>query len=154
MFNFDISGKRILEVGCGIGLSSLVLNQRNADISATDYHPEVKPFLEYNVILNQGREIPFTRLGWDDGDLSMGTFDLIIGSDLLYEREHVNLLSNFILQHAKPTNEVIMVDPGRGHHARFSKRMVKMGYSHSQAPAKIAPYLDTPFKGQVLRYFK
>ena len=37
--------KRILEVGCGIGLSSLILNRLNADITATDYHPEAEKFL-------------------------------------------------------------------------------------------------------------
>ena len=40
MFDFDTKGKRILEIGCGIGLTSLLLNQRKADITATDYHPE------------------------------------------------------------------------------------------------------------------
>lgn len=36
----EIDGLRILEVGCGIALASLVLNQRHANITATDYHPE------------------------------------------------------------------------------------------------------------------
>ena len=35
MLDYDIAGKRILEVGCGIGLSSLVLNHRQAEITAT-----------------------------------------------------------------------------------------------------------------------
>ncbi|MCB1663781.1 MAG: histidine kinase, partial [Pseudomonadales bacterium] len=33
LFNFDITNKRILEVGCGIGLSSLLLNHLKADIT-------------------------------------------------------------------------------------------------------------------------
>ncbi|MER2164740.1 MAG: histidine kinase, partial [Psychrobacter alimentarius] len=36
MLNYDIAGKRILEVGCGMALSSLLLNHRHADITATD----------------------------------------------------------------------------------------------------------------------
>ena len=40
MFEFEIAGKRILEVGCGIGLASLVLNHRPGDITATDHHPQ------------------------------------------------------------------------------------------------------------------
>ena len=39
IFDFEVMGTRILEVGCGIGLSSLLLNHRFADITATDYHP-------------------------------------------------------------------------------------------------------------------
>ena len=152
MFDYDIKGKRILEIGCGIGLSSLMLNSRNANITATDYHPEVEIFLAQNVMLNKGKDIPFVRTGWADNDTSLGKFDVIIGSDLLYERDHIDLLSNFIDQHSQPHCEVIIVDPGRAQHARFSKKMVSLGYSHSQSKPENVDYLDKPFKGQVLRY--
>ena len=38
MNNYDIGEKRVLEVGCGTALSSLLLNKKNVDITATDYH--------------------------------------------------------------------------------------------------------------------
>lgn len=153
MHDFDIAGKRILEVGCGIGLASLVLNARKADITATDYHPEAAAFLRQNTQLNDGADIPFVRTGWADEATELGRFDLIIGSDLLYEREQVALLSAFIDQHAAPHCEVILIDPGRGHHAPFSKAMTALGYQHTQSrPLDTDLYLDAPFKGQVLRY--
>jgi len=152
MFEYKIKNKRILEIGCGMALSSLMLNQRNADITATDYHPEVENFLLSNVILNEGKKIPFVRTGWDDEDSGLGKFDVIIGSDLLYESEHVDLLSNFIHNHTQPHCEVIIVDPGRGNHARFSKKMVSLGYSHSQSKPEDSSYLTKPFKGQILQY--
>lgn len=152
MFDYQVAGKRILEVGCGIALTSLVLNHRLADITATDYHPEAEQFLMENVLLNKGKPIPFVRTGWGDIISNLGEFDLVIGSDLLYEREHVDLLAGFINQHAKPHCEVILVDPGRGHHARFSKKMITLGYSHSQNPAEHVERLSQPFKGQVLHY--
>ena len=152
MFEYKIKDKRILEIGCGMALSSLMLNQRNADITATDYHPEVESFLLSNVILNEGKKIPFIRTGWDDEDSGLGKFDVIIGSDLLYESEHVDLLSNFINNHTQPHCEVIIVDPGRGNHARFSKKMVSLGYSHSQSKPENSSYLTKPFKGQILQY--
>jgi predicted nicotinamide N-methyase len=152
MFEYEIEGKRILEVGCGIALTSLVLNHRSADITATDYHPEAEGFLQKNVKLNDGREIPFVRTGWADDDSSLGKFDLIIGSDLLYESEHVELLAAFIEQHARLHCEVLVVDPGRGNHARFSKQMKDLGYSHTQSRPDTGGYLDRPFRGQVMRY--
>ncbi|WP_210396143.1 class I SAM-dependent methyltransferase [Motiliproteus sediminis] len=148
----EIEGKRILEVGCGIGLSSLLLNQRNADITATDYHPEAGRFLAENVRINAGEPIPFVRTGWDDPQSSLGQFDLIIGSDLLYEQEHAILLAGFIDQHARPACQVVMVDPGRGHHARFSKMMIARGFSHCQNHPHDTSYLERPFKGVVLSY--
>ena len=148
----EIQGLRILEVGCGIALASLVLNQRHANITATDYHPEAGNFLRENVNLNQGAVIPFVRTGWDDEASELGLFDLIIGSDLLYERCHVNILSGFIEQHAASHCQVILVDPGRGHHACFSKKMVTLGYSHCQYKPEHTDYLLQPFKGQILNY--
>lgn len=153
MMDYNIDGKQILEVGCGIGLSSLLLNHRLADITSTDYHPEAGNFLRENVKLNRGRKIPFVRTGWQDAITDLGEFDLIIGSDLLYEQEHACDLSCFIDQHAKSKCEVIIVDPGRGNHARFSKKMVALGYSHSQEKP-LTPYLIQAFKGQVLTYLR
>ncbi len=150
--DFNITEKRILEVGCGIALSSLLLNSRLADITATDYHPEAESFLIENTKLNHGKIIPFIRTGWEDENIELGSFDLIIGSDLLYERGHADVLSGFINQHAKKECEVILVDPGRGNHVPFGKRMLKLGYSYSQIRPQSTDYLQQPFRGKILNY--
>lgn len=154
MTDYQIGNKRILEVGCGIGLASLVLNHRQADITATDYHPESGNFLALNVALNRGRTIPFVRTAWGDTDSGLGLFDLIIGSDLLYESEHIELLSHFIDRHARADCRVVLVDPGRGHHAKFSKKMMTLGYTHAQHKPVNTDFLTSPFKGQILQYHK
>ena len=152
IFDYNIDGKRILEIGCGMALASMVLNHRLADITATDYHPEVENFLNENVRLNSGRDIPFLRTGWDDEKSDLGRFDLLIGSDLLYEEDHIDLLSQFIDQHAEPHCEVIIVDPGRSYHGRFSKKMLALGYSHGYSKPDNTDYLSEPFRGRILNY--
>ncbi len=154
MLDYEVDGRRVLEVGCGIGLASLVLSRRGVDITATDYHPSAGEFLNKNAALNDTKAIPFVRIGWDDPDDGLGTFDLIIGSDILYERDHIESLSNFIDRHARPKCEVIVVDPGRGQHAQFSKKMIELGYAHSQHKPEGMGDLEVPFKGQVLRYLR
>ena len=155
MQEFDIAGKRILEVGCGIGLSSLLLNSRGANITATDHHPEAQTFMAINTGLNQGKAIPFVRTNWSDRDSCLGQFDLIIGSDLLYEPDHADLLSGFIHQHTKPTCEIIIVDPGRRQRARFSQAMRALGYTHSRSqPDTSRCMLKVPFTGYVLVYHR
>lgn len=154
MVNFDIAGKRMLEVGCGIALASHLLNKRHANITATDYHPEVENFLLENIKLNKGDSIPFVRTGWADIKSNLGEFDVIIGSDILYEAEHVELLANFLQQHAAAHCEIILVDPGRGNHARFSKKMVQMGFEHTQKKPDTQAYLTSSFAGQVLHYVR
>lgn len=152
MDSYDIAGKRILEVGCGIGLASLVLNSRRADVTATDYHPEAGNFLAENVRLNGGPAIPFVRTGWGDQRPDLGTFDLIVGSDLLYESDNVELLAAFIDQHAAHPCEVLIVDPGRNCQTQFSRRMEQLGYTGSQSKPDNTDYLLNPFDGWVLRY--
>ena len=86
-------------------------------------HPEAGNYLAENVGLNNGKPITFIRTSWVDTLDGLGKFDVIIGSDVLYEREHVELLVGFIKRHSNPNCEVIIVDPGRHHHAPFSKKM-------------------------------
>jgi predicted nicotinamide N-methyase len=43
---------RMLELGCGLGIASLVANARGADILATDYHPMAADFLRDNSARN------------------------------------------------------------------------------------------------------
>lgn len=64
MATYNIKNKRILELGCGLGLASLVLNERDANITATDYHPEVGRFLKYNSLLNSEHKIEYFQADW------------------------------------------------------------------------------------------
>lgn len=156
MLEHEIEGKRILEVGCGIGLASLVLNHRDADITATDYHPNAEAFLEENTRLNNGRKIPFVRTGWGDERTELGEFDLIIGSDLVYEYDQAELLASFVDQHTKPRCTVLILDPGRKHYSRFSNNMIERGYSHQQGTPDDISAVTQPARGpdrfQVHRY--
>ena len=65
-----------------MALSSLLLNHRQADITATDY-PTVEYFLDRNTTLNNNRGINFERLDWSEDNSHLGRFDIIIGSDSL-----------------------------------------------------------------------
>jgi predicted nicotinamide N-methyase len=126
-----IAGRRILEVGCGIGLSSLVLRMRGADITACDHHPLAGEFLRHNAKLNGLAPIAFHQAPWSGSNPRLGRFDLIIGSDLLYERDHPALLAGFLSRHATAACCIILADPGRGYRGRFSSQMRAQGYSSS-----------------------
>lgn len=150
--DYATGSKRILEVGCGMALSSLLLNKQSADITATDYHPEAHTFLQRNSLLNEGKDIAFERVDWAGGNDSLGCFDLIIGSDLLYEDGHIEQLASFIDQHANPKCEVIIVDPGRGRKTKLSNRMVEFGFRASEQKPEHTSYLVKEFKGHILKF--
>lgn len=145
----DVQGLRILEVGCGLGLASLVLHHREADVTATDHHPEAGDFLARNAALNGDEELPYERADWVDLHDTLGAFDLIIGSDLLYEPDHAHDLAGFIGRHARPTCEVVLVDPGRGNQARFTRAMEALGFS-ADARVQADDLPDEVYRGQIL----
>jgi predicted nicotinamide N-methyase len=152
MSTFDVGGKRILELGCGLGLSSIVLQHRGADITASDHHPLASSFLEYNAALNGLAKITYRDLPWADVDEELGHFDLIIGSDILYERGHAALVSDLIAQHACAGSEVLITDPGRGNSGSFSRAMESQGYTVSEQRSRFEEHEIAPFRGRLLSY--
>jgi predicted nicotinamide N-methyase len=149
-----IAGKRILEIGCGLGLSSLVLQRRCADITASDHHPLAAAFLKHNADANGLKRLPYVDLSWQKPDLNLGQFDLIIGSDILYERDHGVMLAALILRHAKPSAEIITTDPGRGVSASFSRAMLLQGFIIEETRCRFNELDKPPFRGRLMSYVR
>ena len=155
MSHFPIAGKSILELGCGIALTSLVLARRGADITACDYHPLAEAFLQHNVALNQLPALPFRTAPWLGPNPLLGRYDLIVGSDLLYERDHATLLAGFIAQHTHPASQVLIADPGRGYVSTFSALMANLGYVRSAKAMAMANSIGMPdSRGQLFSFLR
>lgn len=154
MLDQPVEGLRFLEVGCGLALASIVLSLRGADVTATDHHPEAANFLDANVGLNGGPPIPFRRVGWTDPDCGMGTFDVIIGSDVLYEQQHPEALSGLVERHAAPGARMVLVDPGRHHIGRFARLMAGHGWSTDRRMAPSTAPVDGRSTGHLLRFLR
>ena len=152
LLDYNYHDKRILEVGCGIGLASLLLNHLHADITATDFHPAVEGFLDKNVLLNDDGKIPFVLSDWREINTELGLFDLILGSDLLYEDEHALLLAAFMERHANKHCKIIIVDPSRGRLGQFCKKMTSLGFSYTKKKPKETSYLKKQFLGYLVEF--
>ena len=152
MSSHPVDGKRILEIGCGLALASLVLQYRGADVLATDHHPLPEPFLAYNSALNELPAVRYRELQWSAPDAGLGRFDLIIGSDILYERDHAGLLAALLSRHAKPESEVLITDPGRGNSAPFTRALAAQGYSVIERRSPMGAADTPPFRGRLLSY--
>jgi len=152
MSAFAIDGKRILELGCGLGLSSLVLQRREADITASDHHPLAESFLEHNAALNGLDSITYRDLPWSEPDTTLGLFDVIIASDVLYERGHASQLADMMGRHARDDAEIVLSDPGRGNSASFTRAMQAQGYAVDERRQRFEATDTEPFRGRVIRY--
>ncbi len=154
MSTVDIEGKRILEVGCGIGLASLVLQHRGARIVASDIHPLAEPFLAYNSALNALASVHYRQMIWDMPLESLGHFDMIIASDVLYERAHAALLAGVVERHAYPDAEVVVSDPGRGNSGPFSRLLAAQGFTVSESRCVLDGDERATPHGRLLHYHR
>lgn len=149
--HIGIKNRRIIELGCGLGLPSLLLQSRGADITASDYHPLSEPFLDYNATLNQLPAIPYLDLPWDT-EHEVGRFDLIIGSDILYERNHAQLLTSLIERIAARKSKVLISCPGRGYRNSFTRSLEAQGFELTETRTAFAEGEQAPFRGRLLCY--
>jgi len=149
---FELDGKRILELGCGLALASMVIHRRGGDVTASDCHPLAESFLKENLRLNHLPPMKYRTGNWGRSASDMGRFDLIIGSDLLYDRNQPQALSAFIDEHSCSTVEVVIVDPDRGNISGFNRHMTGLGYTHCQSRVSRLPDGETAYKGRVHSY--
>jgi predicted nicotinamide N-methyase len=143
--------ERILEIGCGLALASLVLHRRGAFVTASDSHPLAAAFLRENLRLNGLPPLPFVGGIWADAEGSHG-FETIIGSDVLYERDEAGLLPRFIAGHAAPASEILIIDPNRGNRAPFQRRMVALGYRVDEITIRDPLGPGGPYSGRLMHF--
>lgn len=132
----ELKGKRIVEVGCGLGFPSLVAQHLGANVLATDFHPDVVNFLARNGRHNS-LEVPFKRFNWRDPADAIGQFDIVMGSDVLYEPKHPGDVAAGFQRLLAPGGEVWLADPGRGYLQKFVDEMEKAGFNHSLEPQTV-----------------
>ena len=154
MQTLDLRGRRILETGCGLGLASLVIHRRGGDSTASDCHPLAETFLQANLALNDLPALTYGTGIWGRANPGLGEFDLIIASDVLYERSHPEQLSEFIQAHAAPAAEVLIIDPRRGNRSAFNRLMRELGFSLTETLIETPLEDGTPYRGRLLRYLR
>lgn len=156
MHSHAIEGKRILEIGAGLALASLVIHRRAGDVTVTDWHPLTETFLQENLLANGLGPLPYQAGNWalDDasGASGLGRFDLIIGSDVLYERQQPAQLARFIDQHATLHAEIIIVDPDRSNRSAFCREMAALGYRLTMRTADRFLEGGEAYKGRFLTF--
>jgi predicted nicotinamide N-methyase len=126
-----LSGKRVLEVGCGLAVPSLIAARKGARVTATDFHPDVPRFLARNQELNAINSIEYVALDWQRAPSgSLGRFDLVIGSDILYERQHPQQVAPVLARFLAPRGKILLADPARPYLQAFSDEMQRLGFDN------------------------
>ncbi len=133
-----IKGKRIIELGCGLGLPSILCAELGGDVTATDFHPDNEKWLNHNAELNR-ITLSYLQLDWNlfvaaEPESPIKSAPLIIGSDLIYESIHIAALVCTLNALCAPGGSVIIADPGRDNLPIFVTAMEKSGWQYTLEP--------------------
>ena len=116
----SLEGARVLELGCGLGLPSIVAALAGARVLATDWSADATAFTAANAARN-GATLDTAVCTWTTADalLEGSPWDLVLASDVLYERRDVDPLLDLLARLVADGGEVLVADPGRPPAAAF-----------------------------------
>ncbi len=123
-----VKDKSVLELGCGLGYPSLVATHLGAKVLATDFHPDVEEYFKRNC-RHSNLNCDYLRLNWREDKQDIGLFDIVMGSDVLYESKHASEVVKGLIRFLKPGGKILLSDPGRNYLQPFLEAMKSEGFS-------------------------
>ena len=112
----DVGGARVVELGCGLGLPSLIAAARRATVTATDWSADAIELLSANAARNDlhlSAEVRDWRDPWPD------RFDLALAADVLYEHRNVEPV---LARLGELAPQALVALAGRPYEADFLRR--------------------------------
>lgn len=107
------SGGKGLELGCGVGIVTTAAMIAGYDMLATDYYTDALAFTRANAWRQTGKTPQARMIDWRKFPKDARGFDLILASDVLYEKEYALILPTIFKRALAPGGMVILADPGR-----------------------------------------
>ncbi len=134
-------GRRLLELGCGIGLVSAAAAQAGYRVLATDYYADALEFTAANVARHDLRRVDTRLVDWRKMPRDLGRFDVVAASDVLYEKPQAALIAAAFSATLAPGGLGVLSDPGRRHAPVWIEECSKLGL-HAQCVEQV-PMADT-----------
>jgi predicted nicotinamide N-methyase len=131
-----LAGRRVLELGCGLGLVSVTAALAGAEVLAVDRSPEAITFAAANAARNDvALETAVAAFDQPQRLLGEAPWDLVLAADVLYEQRNVPVLVWLLPRLVDATGEVLLADPGRTMLTRFLAVVDATGWRRDQVPA-------------------
>jgi ETFB lysine methyltransferase len=105
--------RHALELGCGIGLVSLVAARAGFRVLATDYYADALEFTAANAQRHGLSRLDTRLVDWRKLPDDLGTFDLVAASDVLYEQPQAGWIAQALAATLSSNGLGLLSDPGR-----------------------------------------
>ncbi len=144
----SLAGTSVLELGAGVGLVGLVSRACGAQVRQTDHGLEALALCQANARRNGLDGIEWALADWTDWR-EPERFDLIVGSDILYEPElHAPVLA-ILAGNLASGGRVLLSDPGRTTTPRFLAALEAAGWQIARRRRRV-PALSPVRPGETL----
>jgi EEF1A lysine methyltransferase 3 len=98
---------RMLEIGAGIGIVGVYAAMRGHRITITDINEDALMFARANALLNGLTNVDIRRLDWSDPN-ETARYDVIVGSEVVYDRRSYPLLVDFLHRSLTPDGVIFL----------------------------------------------
>jgi predicted nicotinamide N-methyase len=114
-----LTGRRVIELGCGLGLPAIAAALAGGRVLATDWAADSVAMTARNARRN-AVALEAAVFRWDAPPEALGPpWPLVLASDVLYEERNVPALLELLPRLAATGGEAWLADPGRAPAARF-----------------------------------
>lgn len=131
----QLGGLRVVELGAGLSLPSMIALRAGARVLATDWYPEALEFARANAARAGLGDLPTMEVDWSapPGELfAAGPFDLVLGADVLYENRHGPQLAALMDRLTAPGGRVVIADPRRPAADALVAELRETGWTHTR----------------------
>jgi predicted nicotinamide N-methyase len=132
----DGRGLSFLELGCGLGLPSLVAARAGFTVTATDYEEPALEGVRFNAERNGVGPIATRVLDWRAIPDDCAGFDRVVAADVLYEAHHAAALAGVIARTLAADGTALVADPRRAKAAGFADACAAAGLAVERKKAR------------------
>ena len=118
---------RALELGCGLGLVTIAAMRSGYDVLATDYYADSTLLTARNALRVVEREPSLRMVDWRALPDDLGTFDVVLAADVLYEKVYAPLVAEAIKRTLAPDGFALVSDQGRVALGLFLEEAIRRG---------------------------
>jgi ETFB lysine methyltransferase len=129
-------GRTLLELGCGAGMVAACAARAGFDVVASDYYDDAVRFARVNAARNSGVTIRGQMLDWRRLPDDLPRFDMVVASDVLYERPYGALIAAVLARTLAKGGVGLIADPGRVGRDDFLAALEPLGLRVSSRTAR------------------